>query len=135
MLNIPKAKYKVRVISFDDLDENLHGELRDYITARLVPGETVEEWLMAAIGTDEKKKTRRNKDEIEERFGCSVDIQTQPSASTCLYPGQHLRYGTIATEPDRYGFFTLESDWNNDTCLCCAGNSMGKPSLYRGSLI
>ena len=135
MLNIPKAKYKVRVISFDDLDENLHGELRDYIAARLAPGETVEEWLMAAIGTDEKKKTRRNKDEIEERFGCSVDIQTQPSASTCLYPGQHLRYGTIATEPDRHGFFTLESDWDNDTCLCCAGNSMGKPSLYRGSLI
>ena len=58
MLNIPKAKYKVRVISFDDLDENLHGELRDYITHRLAPGETVEEWLMTVTGTDDKKKDK-----------------------------------------------------------------------------
>ena len=133
-LNIPKAKYKVRVISFDDLDDNLHAELRGYITDRLAPGETVEEWLMAAAGTGEDKKTRRNKDEIEERFDCTVDIQTQPSASLCLYPGLRLRYGTISSVPDAHGFFTLETDWNDGTCLCCAGNSMGKPSLYRGSL-
>ena len=60
-LNIPKAKYRMQIISFDNLDLKSHQELKDYIKEHLVYNETVAGWLQKVIGTDEsKKKPKKN---------------------------------------------------------------------------
>ena len=133
-LNIPKAKYRMQIISFDSLDLDSHQELKDYIKGRLACNETVETWLRRVIGTDEsKKKPKKNMDLIDEMFDCSVDIEWQATSSLATYIGKRLGHRTVISEPDRYGFFTVESDWG-DTELCCLCNDIDIPSLYRGNL-
>lgn len=134
MLNIPRAKYKIQVVSFDSLDISRHQELQEYIKSRLAYGETVADWLRQTAKPDEEeKKPKKNRDLIEEEFDCSVDIRLQASVSPMIYLGQHLRYGTVSGAPDKYGFFTLESEWEGTT-LCCVGDNGARPSLYRGNL-
>ena len=134
MLNIPRAKYKIQVISFDSLDADKHQELKLFIKSRLAPGDTVAAWLQKVSGLSEDgKKDKKNKDMIEDLFDCSVDIRWQASESPMLYLGQQLRYGTVGSLPDKYGFFTFETNWD-DTELCCVGNWGAQPSLYKGSL-
>ena len=133
-LNIPKAKYRMQIISFDSLDLDSHQELKDYIKGRLACNETVETWLRRVIGTDEsKKKPKKNMDLIDEMFDCSVDIEWQATSSLATYIGKRLGHKTVISEPDRYGFFTVESDWG-ETELCCLCNDIDIPSLYRGNL-
>ena len=133
-LNIPKAKYRIQIISFDDLDLNSHQELKDYIKGHLTPNETVADWLRRVIGTDEsKKKPKKNMNLIDEMFDCNVDIEWQPTSTLATYIGKRLGHRTVVSEPDRYGFFTVESDWG-DTELCCLCNDVDIPSLYRGCL-
>ena len=55
-LNIPKAKYRMQIISFDSLDLKSHQELKDYIKEHLNYNETVAGWLQKVIGTDESRK-------------------------------------------------------------------------------
>lgn len=131
MMNIPKAKFKVRIICFEDLDIHFHREVEEHIKARLSPGETVEDWLMGTTGQADEGKIRRNKDAIEEEYDCKVNIQSHPSISPYLFPDQRIRYGTVTNGPDKWGFFTLESDWD-ETSLCCIGNKTELPSLYKG---
>lgn len=138
MLNIPRAKFRIRIITFDDIEAGLHQEVRRLIISQLGPDESVEEWLMKTAMDNARddapdKKPRRNKDMIEEKYDCRISIQTQPSVSPVLYLGQSIRYGTVASEPDGFGFFTLENDWDG-VDLCCMGTRMDRPSLYRGRL-
>ena len=133
-LNIPKAKYKIQIISFGNLDLKSHQEVKDYIKAHLAYNESVADWLRKIIGTDEsKKKPKKNMDLINEMFECDVDIEWQATSSLATYIGKRLGHRTVVTEPDRYGFFTVESDWD-DTELCCLCNEIDIPSLYRGNL-
>ena len=133
-LNIPKAKYKMQIISFDNLDLESHQEIKDYIKGHLTYNETVADWLKRVIGTDEsKKKLKKNMDLIDEMFDCNVDIEWQATSSIVTYIGKRIGHRIVVTEPDRYGFFTVETDWNN-TELCCLCNEIDVPSLYRGNL-
>ena len=70
---------------------------------------------------------------IDEMFDCNVDIEWQPTSTLATYIGKRLGHRTVVSEPDRYGFFTVESDWG-DTELCCLCNDVDIPSLYRGCL-
>ncbi len=133
-LNIPKAKYKMQIISFNNLDLKSHQELKDYIKEHMTYKETVADWLRRIIGTDEsKKKPKKNMDLIDEMFDCNVDIEWQATSSLATYIGKRLGHRTVVSEPDRYGFFTVESDWG-ETELCCLCNDIDVPSLYRGNL-
>lgn len=133
-LNIPKAKYKMQIICFDNLDLKFHFELKDYIKEHLTYNETVVDWLRRIIGTDEsKKKPKKNMDLIDEMFDCNVEIEWQSTSSLVTYIGKRIGHRTVISEPDRYGFFTAESDWD-DTELCCLCNDIDIPSLYRGNL-
>lgn len=134
MLNVPKAKYRLRIVQFENLDINLHHEVKEYIKNRLGQGETMDEWLMKAVDCTGGGKVKRNKDVIEEKYDCSVDIQMQPSSCAAVYLGQQMRYSIVTSAPDAYGFFTLETDWDEVT-LCCMGNKADTPSLYRGELL
>ena len=134
-LNIPKAKYKIQIISFDNLELKFHRELQDYIINHLAADESVINWLQKVIGTDGKdKKFKKNLDIIEEMYDCRVCIEWRPTSTLGVYIGKHLGCGTVNSEPDRYGFFTREADWDNSTELCCLCNDIHIPSLYRGNL-
>ena len=134
-LNIPKAKYKIQIISFDNLELKFHRELQDYIINHLAADESVINWLQKVIGTDGKgKKFKKNLDLIEEMYDCRVCIEWRPTSTLGVYIGKHLGCGTVNSEPDRYGFFTREADWDNSTELCCLCNDYNIPSLYRGNL-
>lgn len=133
-LNIPKAKYKMQIISFDSLDLKSHQELKDYIKEHLNYNETIAGWLQKVIGTDEsKKKPKKNMDLINEMFDCDVNIEWQATSSLATYIGKRIGHRTVISEPDRYGFFTVESDWDG-TELWCLCNEIDIPSLYRGNL-
>ena len=135
MLNIPKAKYKMQIVSFDNLELQSHRELQDYITNHLTTNESVIDWLQKVIGVDEKgKKPKKNSDLIEEMYDCSVCMEWRPTSTLGIYVGKHLGCGTVISEPDRYGFFTREADWDGSTELCCLCNGINIPSLYRGNL-
>ena len=133
-LNIPKAKYKMQFIRFYDLDLKSHQEVKDYIKEHLVYNESVADWLRKVIGTDEsKKKPKKNMDLINEMFECDVNIEWQATSSLSTYIGKRIGHKMVISEPDRYGFFTVESDWG-DTELWCLCNEIDIPSLYRGNL-
>ena len=133
-LNIPKAKYRMQIISFDSLDLKSHQELKDYIKEHLNYNETVAGWLQKVIGTDEsKKKPKKNMDLINEMFDCDVNIEWQATSSLATYIGKRIGHRTVISEPDKYGFFTVESDWDG-TELWCLCNEIDIPSLYRGNL-
>ena len=133
-LNIPKAKYRMQIISFDDLDLKSYQELKDYIKGHLAYDETVADWLRRVVGIDEnKKKPKKNMDLIDEMFDCNVDIEWHATSSLATYIGKRIVHRTVISEADRYGFFTVESDWG-DTELCCLCNEIDIPSLYRGNL-
>ena len=133
-LNIPKAKYRMQTISFDSLDLKSHQELKDYIKEHLNYNETVAGWLQKVIGTDEsRKKPKKNMDLINEMFDCDVNIEWQATSSLATYIGKRIGHRTVVSEPDRYGFFTVESDWDG-TELWCLCNEIDIPSLYRGNL-
>ena len=134
-LNIPKAKYRMQIISFDSLDLKSHQELKDYIKEHLNYNETVAGWLQKVIGTDEsKKKPKKNMDLINEMFYCDVNIEWHATSSLATYIGKRIGHWTVISEPDRYGFFTAESDWEDGTELWCLCNEIDIPSLYRGNL-
>lgn len=134
-LNIPKAKYKIQIISFDNLELKFHRELQDYIINHLAADESVINWLQKVIGTDGKgKKFKKNLDLIEEMYDCRVCIEWRPTSTLGVYIGKHLGCGIVNSKPDEYGFFTREADWDNSTELCCLCNDYNIPSLYRGNL-
>ena len=134
-LNIPKAKYKIQIVSFDNLELKFHRELQDYIISHLAADESVINWLHRVIGRDENgKKFKKNMDLIEEMYDCCVCAEWRPTSTLGIYIGKHLGCGTVSSEPDRYGFFTREDDWDNSTELCCLCNDINIPSLYRGNL-
>ncbi len=133
LMNIPKAKYRIRLVTFDGLELPLHRALREFVAARLSPYETVEQWLLKSAPAAGGESDERNKEAVEKKFDCKIGFQVQPSVSPVLYVGQPLRYGNVGTEPDKLGFFTIESDWDEPE-LYCLGNRSEQPSLYRGSL-
>ena len=134
-LNIPKAKHKMQIIRFDNLELKFHRELQDYIINHLAADESVINWLQKVIGTDGKgKKFKKNLDLIEEMYDCRVCIEWRPTSTLGVYIGKHLGCGIVNSKPDGYGFFTREADWDNSTELCCLCNDYNIPSLYRGNL-
>lgn len=134
ILNLPRARYRLKMAFFDDLDIKEHQNVQDFIKLRLASGEAVMNWLEKNNGKEkEGKSPRKNKDLIEEKFNCSVDIRWQASMYSDLMPGQSIRYGTVSSSPDKYGFFMLDTEWD-DLELCCVESEGIRPSLYKGLL-
>lgn len=132
MLNIPTAKYKIQVVSFEGLDYDSFEKLKNYISGNLAYNETVISWLQKAIGTDSENKPKKNTDLIERMFDCNIYINWTAISKRYVQIGQHLKYGIVDSDPDKFGFFVLKSSY--ETELCCLGNNIDEPSLYRGNL-
>lgn len=131
MLNIPKEKCKIQIISFDDMESNSHQELKDYIISNLAPGESVMIWLHKVVGTkDESNKPKKNMDVLEEMFDCDVSVKWIATSSLDIYLGKYFGHGIVTDKPDSHGFFMMKMDWD-ELRLCCMCNNIDVPSLYR----
>lgn len=134
-LNIPKAKFNLKTIAFDGLDQCYHQEVKHLIKEQLGINETVEEWLMKTTdGQDETKDGNRNKDIIESKYDCIISFHTISSVSPIPYVGLQLNYGTVTCNPDSLGFFTLDYRHRDELELNCIIGNDNIPSLYRGLL-
>ncbi len=134
-VNIPKAKFKLKIIEFNGLDQCYHQEVKHLIKEQLRMNETVKEWLMKT--TDELNETKdgyQNKDMIESKYNCIISFRTISSVSPIPYVGLQLNYGTVASNPDSLGFFTLDYRYRDELELNCIIGNGDIPSLYRGLL-
>ena len=114
-LNIPKAKFKLKTIVFDGLEQCYHQEVKNLIKEQSVMNETVEDWLMKTTdGQDKTKDGNRNKDIIESKYDCNILYHTISSVSPIPYVGLEFNYGRVTSNPDSQGFFTLDYRGDGD---------------------
>ena len=133
LLNVPKASYKIDVISFDDLPKDRMNELKEFIGSKLGENETIAEWLKKPW-TNSEGKRQTNREQVEEAF--DIDCYVQPIASRypMLLKEQDTRVGRILEQPDADGFFTVRNSWSDQEEICCVLSYHDAPSLYRGHL-
>lgn len=109
-LNIPKGLFKLDLIEFYGLEQNYHQEVRNLIKSQLNINETVKEWLMRATNRqDEIKEKNLNKNMLEDKYDCQIEIVTISSVSPIPYIGLQLNHGTVTSNPDALGFFTYRT--------------------------
>lgn len=133
-LNIPKAKFKLKIISFENLEICFHEEVKNWVKNRMSTYNTIEDLLMSKENCIDGKMDKRNKDFLEENFDCNIEIQIQSSVSQVPYIGQHIDSGVVTSGPDSLGFFSTESAWDGKANLLCISHYGGRPSLYNGNL-
>ena len=133
-LNIPKAKFKLKIISFENLEICFHEEVKNWVKNRMSTYNTIEDLLMSKENCIDGKMDKRDKDFLEENFDCNIEIQIQSSVSQVPYIGQHIDSGVVTSGPDSLGFFSTESAWNGKANLLCISHYGGRPSLYNGNL-
>lgn len=135
-LNIPKTLFKLEIIEFYGLEQSYHQEVRNLIKSQLNTNETVKEWLMRSTNRqDEIKEKNLNKNMLEDKYDCQIEFVTISSASPIPYIGLQLNHGTVTSNPDALGFFTIEHERHCDvTELYCFIGNVYTPSLYRGLL-
>ena len=75
MLNIPKAKYKLKVVSFDNLKLCFHEEIKEWFRNNMGIYDTIEDLLMGKVDDIDGKTGKRNKELLEEKYDCSIEIQ------------------------------------------------------------
>ena len=137
MLNIPKADYHFDVIRFQNLDIDRMDDVKAYIIKHLGKNDTISGWLRKEKKTSsaQGQETKTNEELVQAEFGCWIYRDTIPSAHSVLLIDQPVRYGIIISEPDRYGFFTIRNNYNDEDELWCVIGDHGSPSLYRGGLV
>lgn len=137
MLNIPKADYHFDVIRFQNLDIDRMDDVEAYIIKHLGKNDTISGWLRKEKKTSSAQghETKTNEELVQAEFGCWIYRDTIPSAHSVLLVDQPVRYGIIISEPDRYGFFKIRNNYNDEDELWCVIGDHGSPSLYRGGLV
>ena len=137
MLNIPKADYHFDVIRFQNLDIDRMDDVKAYIIKHLGKNDTISGWLRKEKKTSsaQGQETKTNEELVQAEFGCWIYRDTIPSAHSVLLIDQPVRYGIIISEPDRYGFFKIRNNYNDEDELWCVIGDHGSPSLYRGGLV
>ncbi len=132
IFNIPMAKYRVRILSFDGLDEERIEEMKQFITSHKPLAEDIETW-MREKSDDASPRGKTWKQVIETDFDCRVKVKLIYSASPSLHSGQKLREFRTLSSPDANGFFEGEENWSDDRCLYCYLYCCEIPSLYKTS--
>lgn len=129
--NIPMAKCKNIVVSFDDLAESRFDDVKDFVLANKPASDNIEKWIYADSGTGKTWKSV-----IDDKFECSISCETLSGPTQIPHPGQRHGNVNVLTELDSNGFFIGESVWGSDPEpeLFCLARSLGTPSIYRGIL-
>ncbi len=133
LLNVPKANYKIDVVTFEGLDNDKFNEIKTFIKGHLAKGETIGQWL-SGLWTDSDGERKKNRERIDDAFDIECYVQHIASRYPVLMSGQETRIGVILEQPDVDGFFTVKNQWSDKENLCCVVSYHDAPSLYRGGL-
>ena len=112
-------------------------DVKAFIIKRIGKNDFISGWLRKEkkIKSQNGQETKSNEDLVQSEFGCWINRDTVPSAHSYLLVDQPIRGGIIITEPDKYGFFKVRNNYNDEDELWCVIGDHGAPSLYRGSLV
>ena len=133
LLNIPKARYKIDIIKFCNMDIDRKDELKAFLKTHIPKSMSMKEWLDKEWKTKDNQ-TQDNQDMLDEKFEMDSWTMQVASSSSVLYKGQNISVGEIIEEVDKDGFFVVEDNYDNEETLCMVLNYHDAPSLYRGML-
>ena len=133
LLNIPKARYKIDIIKFCNMDIDRKDELKAFLKTHIPKSMSIKEWLDKKWKTTDNQ-TQDNQDMLDEKFEMESWTMQVASSSSVLYKGQNISVGEIIEEVDKDGFFVVEDNYDNEETLCMVLNYHDAPSLYRGML-
>lgn len=82
ILNVPRAKYRINIIQFEDLGTDYYCDLKGFIKAEIPANVTIEEWLSKSVAGKKCKEQRHDSREVwlqseysfsvEQYFYCSL---------------------------------------------------------------
>ena len=134
MLNVPKARYKIDIIKFDDLKREDFDDFKQFMKDHVPADESLRSWLDKPWRVNEENKQEDNQDMIEDKFDMNCWITQIASSSPVIIKGQHSQIGEVIEEVDGNGYFVVQDNYSDDEVLCRILNYHDAPSLYRGSL-
>ena len=134
MLNVPKARYKIDIIKFDDLKREDFDDFKQFMKDHVPADESLRSWLDKPWRVNEENKQEDNQDMIEDKFDMSCWITQIASSSPVIIKGQNSQIGEVIEEVDANGYFVVQDNYSDDEVLCRILNYHDAPSLYRGSL-
>ena len=89
MLNVPKARYKIDIIKFDDLKREDFDDFKQFMKDHVPADESLRSWLDKPWRVNEENKQEDNQDMIEDKFDMSCWITQIASSSPVIIKGQH----------------------------------------------
>ena len=134
MLNVPKARYKIDIIKFDDLKREDFDDFKQFMKDHVPADVSLRSWLDKPWRVNEENKQEDNQDMIEDKFDMNCWITQIASSSPVIIKGQHSQIGEVIEEVDGNGYFVVQDNYLDDEVLCRILNYHDAPSLYRGSL-
>ena len=134
MLNVPKARYKIDIIKYDDLKREDFDDFKQFMKDHVPADESLRSWLDKPWRVNEENKQEDNQDMIEDKFDMSCWITQIASSSPVIIKGQNSQIGEVIEEVDDNGYFVVQDNYSDVEVLCRILNYHDAPSLYRGSL-
>ena len=134
MLNVPKARYKIDIIKFDDLKREDFDDFKQFMKDHVPADVSLRSWLDKPWRVNEENKQEDNQDMIEDKFDMNCWITQIASSSPVIIKGQNSQIGEVIEEVDGNGYFVVQDNYLDDEVLCRILNYHDAPSLYRGSL-
>lgn len=134
MLNVPKARYKIDIIKFDDLKREDFDDFKQFMKDHVPADVSLRSWLDKPWRVNEENKQEDNQDMIEDKFDMNCWITQIASSSPVIMRGQNSQIGEVIEEVDGNGYFVVQDNYSDDEVLCRILNYHDAPSLYRGSL-
>ena len=89
MLNVPKARYKIDIIKFDDLKREDFDDFKQFMKDHVPADESLRSWLDKPWRVNEENKQEDNQDMIEDKFDMNCWITQIASSSPVIIKGQH----------------------------------------------
>ena len=89
MMNVPKARYKIDIIKFNDLKREDFDDFKQFMKDHVPADESLRSWLDKPWRVNEENKQEDNQDMIEDKFDMNCWITQIASSSPVIIKGQH----------------------------------------------
>ncbi len=130
LFNVPLSMLKVKLLHFDDLNEDWFEEFKQFIASVKKISTPIDQWIREKRRKEDKGKDCTWKSFIENKFDCKVRIESIPIRDKNIEKGRRLRYYKVTTSPDLNGFFCCESEYSDGQELFCLIGFTDRPTLY-----
>ncbi len=130
LFNVPLSMLKVKLLHFDDLNEDWFEEFKQFIASAKKISTPIDQWIREKRRKEDKGKDCTWKSFIENKFDCKVRIESIPIRDKNIEKGRRLRYYKVTTSPDLNGFFCCESEYSDGQELFCLIGFTDRPTLY-----